>query len=76
MLIVHEDQTEMSQSHPFVIPVPPDRFRNLEEFLTWIPPPPPRPLLVEFNRPFLIILIDSSTGIILLMGKVVNPTKE
>ncbi|XP_077179695.1 serine protease inhibitor A3N-like isoform X2 [Paroedura picta] len=33
-------------------------------------------LLIEFNRPFLIVTLDTSTGTILLMGKILNPNEE
>ncbi|XP_054828499.1 serpin A3-5-like [Eublepharis macularius] len=34
------------------------------------------PLHIKFNKPFLLFIIDKSKGTILLMGKIVNPTKK
>ncbi|XP_069714789.1 alpha-1-antichymotrypsin-like [Phaenicophaeus curvirostris] len=34
------------------------------------------PVTVKFNRPFLLLLYDKATRIILLMGKIVDPTKK
>ncbi|XP_048340591.1 alpha-1-antitrypsin-like [Sphaerodactylus townsendi] len=41
--------------------------------LGFLPPIPTPPLLMKFDRPYLVFVINSSTGTILLMGKIVNP---
>ncbi|XP_077179689.1 alpha-1-antichymotrypsin-like [Paroedura picta] len=68
MLVVLEDHTELD--HLSALFPSPSKFNA--PLLITLPPP----VLIEFNRPFLMVIIDNDTGTILLMGKIVNPTKE
>ncbi|XP_054826854.1 alpha-1-antitrypsin-like isoform X1 [Eublepharis macularius] len=61
VLVVHEDDTMMGQGSPGDL-----LFRSL--------PPLPPPHCIIFSRPFLMFIIDMSTGTIFLMAKIVNPT--
>ncbi|XP_077179697.1 serpin A3-3-like [Paroedura picta] len=70
VLVVHEDHTELIQVQHGLSSS--GYFGDHRIKLT----PPPPPPLIEFNRPFLMVIIDNDTGTILLMGKIVNPTKE